>query len=246
MITKVVLKGGPDSGHHGHAGRPGSVGGSVAGSVAVSLRTGRAAAAKRGIKPEPKKSDVTTRLTSRDGVKEYGEANWREWRDNLTLEQAANLQIYSEATFEPVNNYMRSRGRVLPDPEFDNVTEKDVRDLISTIDSTMVPLPGAVVVHRTFGKDMDAKIRNMSVGDSFTDRGFTSTNLIDTFRDGQKLDVEIRVPKGVRAAYMAGFVSDTASVSLWGDEDELLLTNGLTYRKVGESGGNVILEVSGG
>ena len=36
-------KGGPGSGHFGHAGRPGKRGGSVPGSVAVSVRTGRTA-----------------------------------------------------------------------------------------------------------------------------------------------------------------------------------------------------------
>ena len=36
-------KGGPGSGHWGHAGRPGKVGGSVSGSVAVSIRTGQTA-----------------------------------------------------------------------------------------------------------------------------------------------------------------------------------------------------------
>lgn len=38
-------KGGPGSGHYGHAGRPGRRGGSVPGSVAVSVRTGRQTAA---------------------------------------------------------------------------------------------------------------------------------------------------------------------------------------------------------
>jgi len=48
-------KGGPGSGHWGHAGRPGKVGGSVSGSVAMSIRTGRTArerqAAARGTIP---------------------------------------------------------------------------------------------------------------------------------------------------------------------------------------------------
>ena len=40
-------KGGPGSGHYGHAGRPGQVGGSVSGSVAMSIRTGRTASARQ-------------------------------------------------------------------------------------------------------------------------------------------------------------------------------------------------------
>lgn len=40
-------KGGPGSGHYGHAGRPGKRGGSVPGNVAVSIRTGRTAAERQ-------------------------------------------------------------------------------------------------------------------------------------------------------------------------------------------------------
>ncbi|HUW08998.1 MAG TPA: hypothetical protein VM537_04675 [Anaerolineae bacterium] len=54
-------KGGPGSGHFGHAGRPGKRGGSVSGSVAVSVATGRTAAERQqaaaggdsGEKPKP-------------------------------------------------------------------------------------------------------------------------------------------------------------------------------------------------
>lgn len=43
MVKFTVNKGGPGSGHFGHAGRPGKVGGSVPSSVAMSIRTGRTA-----------------------------------------------------------------------------------------------------------------------------------------------------------------------------------------------------------
>jgi len=55
-------KGGPGSGHFGHAGRPGKRGGSVSGSVAVSVATGRTARERQqaaaggenaGKKPKP-------------------------------------------------------------------------------------------------------------------------------------------------------------------------------------------------
>jgi len=40
---KLTIKGGPGSGHWGHAGRPGKIGGSLPGNVAVSIATGRTA-----------------------------------------------------------------------------------------------------------------------------------------------------------------------------------------------------------
>ena len=45
--TLVRIKGGDGSGHYGHAGRPGRVGGSVPASVAMSLRTGATAAERQ-------------------------------------------------------------------------------------------------------------------------------------------------------------------------------------------------------
>ena len=55
MNLVVRLKGGKGSGHHGHAGRPGKHGGSLPSGVAVSIRTGRAAAVRAGWKPDGKK-----------------------------------------------------------------------------------------------------------------------------------------------------------------------------------------------
>lgn len=59
-VTVRVEKGGAGSGHWGHAGRPGKIGGSVPGSVAMSIRTGptakaRQAAAKNSINAHKKK-----------------------------------------------------------------------------------------------------------------------------------------------------------------------------------------------
>ncbi|MCK9600148.1 MAG: hypothetical protein M0R06_13980, partial [Sphaerochaeta sp.] len=42
ILKSLRLKGGPGSGHHGHAGRPGKHGGSLPGDVAMSIRTGLA------------------------------------------------------------------------------------------------------------------------------------------------------------------------------------------------------------
>ena len=44
---KLTVKGGPGSGHWGHAGRPGKVGGSLPADVAVSRVTGRTARARQ-------------------------------------------------------------------------------------------------------------------------------------------------------------------------------------------------------
>lgn len=58
MTLKIILKGGEGSGHHGHAGRPGSRGGSVSGSAAMSIRTGKAAAERKAAKRAGSKKSV--------------------------------------------------------------------------------------------------------------------------------------------------------------------------------------------
>jgi hypothetical protein len=52
---ELSIKGGPGSGHWGHAGRPGLVGGSTSGSVAVSVITGRTAAVRQEIRKDPQR-----------------------------------------------------------------------------------------------------------------------------------------------------------------------------------------------
>lgn len=75
-------KGGPGSGHWGHAGRPGSRGGSVSGATAMSIRTGRtarerqAAAKKAGAGGGLHTKETAKRLsdTMVDRAERYGHA----------------------------------------------------------------------------------------------------------------------------------------------------------------------------
>jgi len=71
QITINVEKGGAGSGHWGHAGRPGKLGGSLPGSVALSIRTGptakaRQAAAKNGLAAYKKKLKELKKKKVRD------------------------------------------------------------------------------------------------------------------------------------------------------------------------------------
>lgn len=78
---KLTIKGGPGSGHWGHAGRPGFVGGSVPANIAMSIATGRtarerqAAAAGRGRlgkRPSINVPQFTTREEAEQWVKDLG------------------------------------------------------------------------------------------------------------------------------------------------------------------------------
>jgi len=104
LTIKPGRKGGRGSGHWGHAGRPGQVGGSVSGSVAMSVRTGRtarerqqeAAAGEPQLTVVPNKS-LTRAVTNKvdahlqDIAERYGMAP-NELRAEIEQKLAADLQ----------------------------------------------------------------------------------------------------------------------------------------------------------
>ena len=102
-------KGGPGSGHWGHAGRPGQRGGSVPGSVAVSIRTGRTArerqAAARAAgqqKPAPEEGPDIPYADLTDEER-------RAYSDLLTLQQTKR-----EALASAINPLREQIGRNSP------------------------------------------------------------------------------------------------------------------------------------
>jgi hypothetical protein len=89
MTLKIVLKGGPGSGHHGHAGRPGQRGGSVSGSVAMSLRTGMVASTKR-ILNELRDNNYTVVYASKEAIIA---AEWDTFSKSSSMERAVQREF---------------------------------------------------------------------------------------------------------------------------------------------------------
>jgi hypothetical protein len=236
MPTKVSLKGGPGSGHHGHAGRPGQRGGSVSGGVAMSLRTGKAATGRKANKVSTFDVGTATKFDSIDDVIQYGDENWQFWADSLhpNAEQAFNT--YAEGFgYGWINDSLRHPETELYDPEAVKTAEHMIR--------ASMPLSDNMVVYRSFGKGDTAKrVATMQPGDEFTDAGFSSTSMLSSYWD-EPHTTKILVPKGTRAAYLSGY-SDRESLSEYpDDETELLLMPGQTFRMVGTEGGLTVLEV---
>ena len=121
--TERAAKGGPGSGHHGHAGRPGKRGGSVPGNVAVSVRTGRAASERQGSasgggekKPGPINRELDgwsdlpkdlTKLTDqqhKDVIKFLAKKPLKELRRRQELIQAQREMAYEQGNTVGLNN----------------------------------------------------------------------------------------------------------------------------------------------
>ena len=141
-----------------------------------------------------------------------------------------SIKRYCAGGYSQINRYLR---------EGFSVSETELtatKDYITNIDRVM-PDPKSVIknpitVSRDFGYSMEAKLKEMQVGDSFVDNGFTSTS-----RDLKHGSIKIRVPAGIRAIL-------PGDLSFYEKEKELILNRGLRYTIVDNTPGNIILEVS--
>lgn len=94
MTLKILLKGGPGSGHHGHAGRPGSVGGSSEGTGGATLTISAdriAAFVKNSVY-----RDIVYRGTSEAGVRRLIEGDFDPEKVGATTWQGAGLYFATQ------------------------------------------------------------------------------------------------------------------------------------------------------
>ena len=186
MKIIVRVKGGLGSGNYGHAGIPGSVGGSL------------------GVSQANKYAYPAEQYS----IKRYCASGY--YQINRYLREGSSV---SETELTTTKDYITNIDRVMSDPES--------------------VLKNPVTVSRDFGYSMEAKLKEMQVGDSFVDNGFTSTS-----RDLKFGSVKIRVPAGIRAIL-------PGDLARYAEEKELILNRGLRYTMVDNTPGNIILEVSG-
>ena len=90
-------------------------------------------------------------------------------------------------------------------------------------------LPEPIIAYR--GIEGVANLENLKPGDSFVDNGFTSVSLdagiAKSFAQSEvAILMEIQVPKGVKAAYLAASHPDSTAKY----DKELLIARGGTYR----------------
>lgn len=103
---KVVMKGGPGSGHHGHSGRPGMVGGSVAG-ISASFDMSTWLAGQRKRMPTP----------VRDAISGAIEAKMAEKEVKVTREQAeAEVEMYLDVMVMDEERFQYYAGKLGIDP----------------------------------------------------------------------------------------------------------------------------------
>ncbi|MFF5981699.1 ADP-ribosyltransferase [Streptomyces olindensis] len=182
-------------------------------------------------------SEGTLSFADSDAAIRYGQDYWNDYVDNLDPSARQALNDYSGDTFpsyKDINGYLREI------PDYAKAKPEVMHD-IAEMDRVLAsrPVPDTIMVVR--GTDLG--YLNLSspmdmVGQTFPDKGYTSTSLGDhpvgSFKYKEAV-MHLRLPKGTPALWLE-------KVSQYGmDERELLLARGTEYRvtRVFMDGGKV-------
>lgn len=168
-----------------------------------------------------------------DEAREYFSKSNPAYWDGLPSSVDEGIQEYTRNGYSRVNDMLRT-GQ-------DNYGYPDTDVLIGDIERGIegYNLPDDIKVYRRSAADA---YKNLGVGDTFTDEGFTSTSISPNIGgDFGKANIEINVGNGKG---VGAFIGDLSSGN--GDEGEFLLQRGTKYKVLGRGqDGTLQLEVVG-
>lgn len=216
----IALKGSYRSGNFGHAGRPGNIGGSKPGgghaAIGVTPLDNAAAIQRRAyIKRTDPKFKVTN-YNDRQALEKHYDL-YKKCISEHSLDCSA-VKAYTNQAYENINGYLRGTGT----SKYGKPPIEEVNDYINRMDEVFDKsprTPEALKVFRGVNRDV---LKDLEAGDVFRDDGFVSTS-VDTDGAFAGARLEIRVPKGSRAVYVAQ-ISDV------GGEHELLLDRSSRFK----------------
>ena len=224
----ITIKGGPGSGHHGHAGVPGQLGGSAPGG---GVGFGISVATSGGYTRADEGCELITDCSGLDELDD----SYLEWT-NARIDDGSAYDIVDYTTTHSLelNDNLRKGNE-------DEIEQSEyLGDTMSGIDHALgkASVPQDMVVYRT-----GFLPQGLEVGDRFTDQAYVSTSALQNFlseggaSSAGAVMFEIRLPQGTRAAYVA-------HISSFRHEAEVIINRGSTFSVVGiNAGGNFILEV---
>ena len=216
--TKTITRGGPGSGHFGHAGRPGQVGGSAPSQVNFGWKNFRGAnswGTRRNRALDSDEVDPTG-----DGLRSLG--------------------FYVNFGYIQLNDWLRKGKK-----DYRDLALEDNKNAMASLDQLLshYPLEENVVIYRGVSEDFFKRLKPDKV---FRDKGYVSTTLVEKrlspgFHKGEigfHATLEIHVPKGVHGYYVGGGFGPT-------NEYEFLLERGLRFQveEIREVGSRAVLRV---
>ena len=214
-LLRVSYKGGPNSGNHDHAGRPGQVGGSGSGGG-----------------------------STLSGVESYKivKQQYMEQREKLVAARTAE-DPRPQPIKEPLSSYLDTdyfgspysfsinnslRGGNNPYLSTESYVEQKAERCVHDFQDLSAPLQQDTIVYRSAGGH-HTFVSDLVVGDVIQDKGFVSTTMDHEYANGWKASssdrhaiMEIRIPKGTKVV-----------IPIEGWEDEVLLGPGTKFRVTG-------------
>lgn len=204
LVRRRKTEGGPGSGHYGHSGRPGEVGGS-----------------------EPGEGDFFTYPDPRHGRGRAEAAGGATTLDKKTVteDERTSARAYKGIAYENINQHCRD----IPEHEWPDDIETRVKDLDALMAKSEIA--SDVVLFRAIGNRLTIRLKlAFENGEIFRDDGYVSASVSQEFAENFRLGgsvCKLLVPKGTK-----GFAMATATNSDYDMEGEVVLDRGLKFKPV--------------
>jgi SPP1 gp7 family putative phage head morphogenesis protein len=195
----------------------------------------------QNIAATPKDNASTPAPQPKNDYKPVDKKEFKEWEkdadalfEKLTANQEKALKIYSASGFDAMNRIQYDAGyaKSLSKSQLSEIKKRN-KEAMAAIDKGAVK--SDIVVFR--GEDADITA-SWKTGETYTRKGFFSTSLSKgkAFKKEGFASLEIRVPAGTKAAYIG-------NQSIAGNERELLLQAGSSFKVIERKGNRLVLEL---
>lgn len=152
------------------------------------------------------------------------EAEYSAWAASLTQKEINAIEAYQDSGYMDMNAYARFGGKDNP----------ELNRIMNNLDNSLLKsaAPKDMTVYRTMDEGANSFISTLSVGKTYTDKGYVSTttnNKLDFQKEigGSATEMVIKVPKGTPAAYLNSLGKRGANLDR--GEQEVLIMRGMQY-----------------
>lgn len=170
--------------------------------------------------------DRTSQSTSKNEV--FGRQFYSSWNYNLSDEERLAIRAYAGSGYGNMNRVLRGNDPIRHDANRPDDTEADIRKRIGIVRGALDrgEVPHDMNVVRGVSSDLMPQIRDLPVGGTFVDKGFTSTSMHNMNWQGPGNNIHIFVPKGTKAGFLG---VETWQLSGMPYESEMLLPPGSRF-----------------
>lgn len=162
----------PESGHWGHGGRPGEVGGSSPGGTPDVIPVNRSAIFDMKYGEHTRVAERVDSEVKRSGIVDYMEHRYRVGTEESKAQNRAGLHYFGTPASFIVNGYLRGNLELSKSYKEESQITVDSLDLL--LEKSSHPLPVGLELYRGLGVKSGEAVANLNVGDVCVDKGFQS------------------------------------------------------------------------